>query len=255
MEERYLQTVDSVGNIAWEAYYANQQQDLGVTGARLPTRHKNDPPYDRCSQERFPQDSPVYTVDTDVVVVAVAAAAKLDIQELWVAFGTAKKCRYIPVHDISLPLGPDKSQALPVFHAYTGCDTVSSFNTQGKKTAWDIWKVFEEVTTIFLALSTGSTEVTCDHVALIERFTILLYNHTINKVNIDEARRELFTMKGRAMDAIPPTRAALLQHIKRAVYQGGHCWGKMVQVTIGMPPPGTGDGSTHKTGDLCGPST
>ena len=160
------------------------------------------------------------TVDTDVVVVAVAAAAKLDIQELWVAFGTAKKCRYIPVHDISLPLGPDKSQALPIFHAYTGCDTVSSFNTQGKKTAWDIWKVFEEVTTIFLALSTGSTEVTCDHVALIEWFTILLYNHTISKVNIDEARRELFTMKGRAMDAIPPTRAALLQHIKRAVYQG-----------------------------------
>ena len=25
------------------------------------------------------------------------------------------------------------------------------------------------------------------------------------------------------MDAIPPTRAALVQHIKRTVYQGGHC--------------------------------
>ena len=91
-------------------------------------------------------------------MAAVAAAAKLNIQELWVAFGTAKKFRYIPVHDISLPLGPDKSQALPMFHAYTGCDTVSSFNTRGKKTAWDIWKLFEEVTPIFLALSTGPTE-------------------------------------------------------------------------------------------------
>ena len=40
------------------------------------------------------------------------------------------------------------------------------------------------------------------------------------------------------MDAIPPTRAALLQHIKRAVYQVGHCWGKMLQATIGMPPLG-----------------
>ena len=49
------------------------------------------------------------TVDTDVVIVAVAAASKLDIQELWVAFGTAKKFRYIPVHDISQPLHPDKS--------------------------------------------------------------------------------------------------------------------------------------------------
>ena len=106
---------------------------------------------------------------------------------------------------------------------------------------------------IFLALSTGPTEVTCDHVALIELFTILLYNHTSSKDNIDEARQELF--KRRAMDAIPPTRAALLQHIKRAVYQGGHCWGKMLQATIGMPPPGDWDGSTLKTGDLCGPST
>ena len=49
---------------------------------------------------------------------------------------------------------------------------------------------------------------------------------------------ELFTMKGRAMDAIRPTRASLLQHIKRAVYQGGYCWGKVLQATIGMPPPG-----------------
>ena len=92
------------------------------------------------------------------------------------------------------------------------------------------------MTPIFLALSTGPTEVICDHVALIERFTILLYNHTSSKDNIDEARQELF--KGREMDAIPPTRAALLQHIKRAVYQGGHCCGKMLQATIGMPPPG-----------------
>ena len=34
------------------------------------------------------------------------------------------------------------------------------------------------------------------------------------------------------MDALPPSRAALIQHIKRAVYQGGHCWGKMLQVSI-----------------------
>ena len=69
-------------------------------------------------------------------------------------------------------------------------------------------------------------------------FIIRIYVCTNSKVNIDEARQELFTMKGRVMDTIPPTRAALLQHIKRAVYQGGHCWGKMVQATIGMPPPG-----------------
>ena len=43
--------------------------------------------------------------------------------------------RYIPVHEIVAPIDPRKSQALPMFHAYTGCDTVSSFSTKGKKTA------------------------------------------------------------------------------------------------------------------------
>ena len=42
------------------------------------------------------------------------------------------------------------------------------------------------------------------------------------------------------MDAIPPTKAALVQHIKRAVCQGVHCWGKMLQVSLDM--------STHDKG-------
>ena len=27
-----------------------------------------------------------------------------------------------------------------------------------------------------------------------------------------------------AIDALPPTQASLIHHIKRAVYQAGHCW-------------------------------
>ena len=48
------------------------------------------------------------TVDTDVVVLAVAAAAKLSTisdLELWVAFGTGKRFRYI--HEIAACLGPE----------------------------------------------------------------------------------------------------------------------------------------------------
>ena len=179
------------------------------------------------------------TVNTGVVVLAVAGAAKLNIEELWVAFGTAKRFRYIPAHEIAVSLGPDMSQALPMFHAYTGCDTVSSFYTRGKKTAWDTWKIFEEVTPTFLALSAGPAEVTDEDIAMLERFTIVLYDRTSSMMNIDEARQLLFTKKGRAMDAIPPTRAALVHHIKRAVYQGGHYWGKMFHVTMDMPSAGS----------------
>ena len=94
--------------------------------------------------------------------------------------------------------------------------------------------MFDEVTATFLAL-TGPVEVNDENVATLERFTILLYGRTSSMVNIDEARQEFFTKKGRPMDAIPTTKAALVQHIKRAVYQGGHCWGKMLQTTMFMP--------------------
>ena len=92
-----------------------------------------------------------------------------------------------------------------------------------------------EVIATFLALSTGAVEVNDDHVASLKRFTILLYDHPSNVVNINEAHQELFIKKGWHMNAIPPTRATLVQHIKTAVYQGGHCWGKMLKTTICMP--------------------
>jgi len=178
------------------------------------------------------------TVDTDVVVLSVAATAKLCIEELWIAFGTGRKFRYIPVHEMAKAIGPRKSQALPMFHAYTGCDTVSAFATRGKKSAWDTWLAYEEVTTTFLDLSTAPNDISEGDIVVLERFSILLYDRTSSLINIDEARKQLFSKKGRAMDAIPPTRAALVQHIKRAIYQGGHCWGKMLEVSQNLPSPG-----------------
>ena len=78
-----------------------------------------------------------------------------------------------------------------MFHAYTGCDTVSSIATRGKKSAWDTWRVFEEVTATFLVLSTGPDQVNEDDVATLESFTILLYDRTSSLVNVDEARKQL----------------------------------------------------------------
>ena len=52
--------------------------------------------------------------DTDVVVLAVAAVARMNVQELWIAFGTGKNFRYIPIHEIVASIGPNKSEALPM---------------------------------------------------------------------------------------------------------------------------------------------
>ena len=77
----------------------------------------------------------ICTVDTDVVVLAVASAQRLDLAELWIAFGIGKNFRFFAAHEIAKVLGPDKCIALPMFHAFTGYDTVSFFGGKGKKTA------------------------------------------------------------------------------------------------------------------------
>uniref|UniRef100_UPI00358E697A uncharacterized protein n=1 Tax=Myxine glutinosa TaxID=7769 RepID=UPI00358E697A len=99
------------------------------------------------------------TVDTDVLVLAVSTVARLENTEIWVAFGTGKHLRYIPAHDIATELGSEKARALPMFHAFTGCDTVSSFAGRGKKTAFDTWKSFTEVTPVFSTLLTDPTSL------------------------------------------------------------------------------------------------
>ena len=69
----------------------------------------------------------VRTADTDVVVVAIATLDRTKPGELWVACGTGGHFRFIPIHEVAAAVDPRKSATLPMFHALTGCDTVSSF--------------------------------------------------------------------------------------------------------------------------------
>lgn len=135
----------------------------------------------------------IQTVDTDVVVIAVAVAQTLQPDdELWLAFGTGKSFRYLAAHEIAAGLGPEKACALPAFHALTGYDTVSSFVGHGKKTAWAVWAVFPELTHALLKLSSAPTEIPQEVMATIERFVILLYDRTSTCTEINKARRKLF---------------------------------------------------------------
>ena len=54
---------------------------------------------------------------------------------------------------------------------------------------------------------------------------------------MNEARQELFSKKSRAVEKIPPTQAALLQHTKRAAYQAGHAWGSALNSKPQIPSP------------------
>ena len=180
----------------------------------------------------------IRTVDTDVVVLAVAVYHHIGVEELWISFGTGKNLRYIAAHNISLALGSFKSKSLPVFHALTGCDQTSAFASKGKKTSWETWKVFSEVTAAFGVLSLVPTEEDIQAVMpVLERFVVLMYDKASSSTGIDEARKELFTRKGRSIDLIPPTSAAFLQHVKRSAYQAGHIWGQTLVAAPVLPSP------------------
>ena len=63
------------------------------------------------------------------------------------------------------------------------------------------------------------SEVSESSMGLLERFVVLIYNRTSKHMEVNAARKQLFTQKARTLENIPPTQAALLQHVKRAAFQ------------------------------------
>ena len=175
----------------------------------------------------------VRTVDTDVVVLCVLNVYKFQVDELWpIAFGTVKHMRYIPTHAIANSLGQAKSNALLFFHALTGCNTVSSFCGRGKKTAYETWRAYPTITPVFQRLASIPAQITDEDFAELERFVVLLYDRTSSHSEVNRIRQVLFSKSTRSLENIPPTQAALQEHIKRAVLQAGHIWS---QTTIKIP--------------------
>ena len=121
----------------------------------------------------------------------------------------------------------DHNPSSTFFHAFIGCHQVSSFGNRGKKTAWETWSVMDNVTETFEALSAFTDQDTLTRLRpQLEWFVILLYDRSSECFEVDKARKDLFTRKGRAIENIPPSSSTLIQLTKRAVYQAGCVWGQ-----------------------------
>ena len=179
----------------------------------------------------------IRTVDTDVVVIAIAKFVEMGLEEMWIAFGTGKSYRQIKIHDIVNRIGEEKSVALTFFHAFTGCDTVSFFANCGKKSAWKAWQAYPEATNAFYALCSKPSDVSTIVIEALERFVVLMYDRSTELKGVDEARRYLFCKKSREIENIPPTATALLEHTKRAAFQAGYIWGQCLDPKPFVPSP------------------
>lgn len=132
--------------------------------------------------------------------------------------GTRTRQRLISVTSIGENLGSQICKILPSLHALTGCDSVSAFVGKGKKKALDLAKDDEIVRRDVLALG-DSIPLSEVNMLRLEQIVCKLYNE-YHCDNVDEARYRLFC-KGKNVQSqqLPPTSAALKQHLKRANYQ------------------------------------
>ena len=113
--------------------------------------------------------------DTDVLVVAVSVFATLQdtgMEMLWVEFGQGQFIKWLPIHDMVANLGPDKCSGMLFVHAFTGCDILSAFCGEGKKTAW---QVYPQVTPVFKKLSQYPPVMENACFNVLEKFVITMY--------------------------------------------------------------------------------
>ena len=113
--------------------------------------------------------------------------------------------RDIPIHTLSALLGPSRCLALPLFHAVTGCDTVSHFLGCGKKSAWSVWQSTPGLTDTLVELTSELHELNpqSQHMRTLERFVVVLYSKGCGLERINEARLRLFTSGKKTLEALP----------------------------------------------------
>ena len=119
------------------------------------------------------------------------------------------------------------------------CLTATSYGRPFCNVCWQAWQAYEEVTETLEYLASNPFEILdvhSDHFWKIERLIVILYDRTSPLSTVNEVREELFCRKNRSVDRIPPTQDALLQHVRRAVYQAG-IWTMSTQAQQVVPSP------------------
>lgn len=160
--------------------------------------------------------------DTDVLVLAVHYFSKLNqISELWIQAGTVSTTtdhrRFIPVHKICQSLSPVICNVLPAVHALTGCDTVSSFYSIGKRT---VFKVLSQNANDFAGLNALSEDQEEQAIKAARHLVVRLYSPRLRKLDsLDELRVKLASQKNISLAKLPPCERSFKEHVKRAAWQ------------------------------------
>ena len=107
--------------------------------------------------------------------------------------------------------------ALPLFHAITGCDTISHFLGCGKTTAGASWQNTPGLTETLLALTNAPSCFSLGslHMQHLERFVVITYSKGCGLAKVNEARHRLFTSGKKRLWRTPHHHDQLSLNIQR----------------------------------------
>ena len=170
--------------------------------------------------------------DTDVMALAIYFQKEIDSQLLMQRQTKKIKWKFVDIASIKRQLGPDICDALPGFHAFSGCDTTSGFNGKGKKGFFKLLSSNENFREAMKKLG-DDLDVNDDLLSSCEAAICKLYGSNCTDVN--QVRYEMLS-KGAESHDIPPTKDALILHTKRSNFQA-YVWKRALDANFETPSP------------------
>lgn len=178
----------------------------------------------------------ISSVDTDVFILCLAFQ-KFIKAPLFQKCGSKNRTRLLDIERIVTHVGQDVCDALIGLHAFTGCDTVSTFAGKGKVTALKMI-IREGVHNNTFSKLGSEWDLPEKLINQLERFTCCLYSPKLSATNINALRYNLFCAKKGEIEShlLPPCLDCLKKHAERANYQAA-IWKQSLQADPGTPTP------------------
>ena len=174
--------------------------------------------------------------DTDVFLLSVAFCKEIRTP-LYHRFGTSTRTYYVDVKRAADELGPDVAEAVIGLHAFTGCDSVSSFAGCGKIKALKLLKTNQDFQELFKKLGQEWAMSSALQAGL-ESFVCAMYGSASGDTSVNEFRYKLFcTKKGeKESHQLPPCADCFHKHSQRANYQTA-IWRRCLMNDPNTPSP------------------
>ena len=157
--------------------------------------------------------------DTDVFILLISFSTQIGAN-LFQKFKSKARTYYQPISIIVQTLGDEACRALLGFHAFTGCDSVSSFLGRGKTDPFG--KMCGDPAFLDAFSQLGQNwDVPHKLFQTLQQFTCSIYMPTSKTKSVNQLRYEMFIAKRGEAESqmLPPCADSLQNHAKRANYQ------------------------------------